>query len=145
MSPPFDPEAFMAKWETDSSSLIPSHENGFSFRDCIIRAFDLPEDDEYVYRAQGATTLRMTQKAIDAGRANGLHGWYVADGEGDANAAVRTSHTFVSLFAFYKHCNCRIIFSVSKCNDSWCTVYRQVTGHLSGYRIRLLWMTGCAQ
>jgi len=77
----FDPEALLQRWT--SNDFIPSHENGFSFRDCITKAFDLPEKDDYVYRAQGATTLELTQKAIDGGRANGLHAWYAHDEEGN--------------------------------------------------------------
>lgn len=80
--PNFDPEAFIQSWS--STTYVPSHENGFSFRDCIVKAFNLPENDDYVYRAQGATTLELTQKAINGGRAHGLHAWYSHDEEGNA-------------------------------------------------------------
>ena len=63
----------MTNWSPD---LVPSHDNGISFRQCIIKAFNLPEDDDYVYRAQGTTTLEITQKAINGKRAHGLHDWY---------------------------------------------------------------------
>lgn len=70
----FNPDEFIKRWS--KNNFIPSHENQFSFRECIIQAFNLPEKDDYVYRAQGVTTLELTQKAINGKRAHGLHGWY---------------------------------------------------------------------
>ena len=76
MSPSsFDPETFLSKWSTDP--ILPNEDR--TFRDCIIQAFNLPPDDKYVYRAQGETTLDITQKAINGKRAHGLHGWYHDD------------------------------------------------------------------
>ncbi|KAF2744375.1 hypothetical protein M011DRAFT_488973 [Sporormia fimetaria CBS 119925] len=77
---PFDPDAFFDKWNEED--FIPSEKNGLTFRQSIIKAFNLLENDDYVYHAHGATNLEMTQRAIDAGRANGLHAWYHdADGK----------------------------------------------------------------
>jgi hypothetical protein len=70
----FVADDFMQKWSPEDH--IPGHENEFDFRNCIIKAFNLPENDEYTYRAQGVTTLSITQKAINGKRAHGLHGWY---------------------------------------------------------------------
>ncbi|KAF2014180.1 hypothetical protein BU24DRAFT_492878 [Aaosphaeria arxii CBS 175.79] len=71
---PFDADAFIQKWSQSNGAYIPSP--GKSFRQCIIEAFDLPSDDKWVYRAQGETTLDITQRAIDAKRRNGMHNWY---------------------------------------------------------------------
>jgi hypothetical protein len=70
----FDADAFLSNW--DEKDFVPSRTNGSSFRQCLIKAFNLPEDDGYVYRAQGVTTLDLTQKAINGKRAHGLHTWY---------------------------------------------------------------------
>lgn len=70
----FDPNGFMASWSDKDH--VPNHDNEFSLRECIIKAFDLPENDDYIYRAQGVTTLELTQKAINGKRAHGLHAWY---------------------------------------------------------------------
>ena len=51
------------------------------FRKAIVTAFNLNENDGYVYRAIASVTLEQVQLAIDAGGANGLHRWYV-DTEG---------------------------------------------------------------
>lgn len=73
-NPSFDPAAFFSQW--DDKLFVPSPENGASFKDCIIKAFNLPSDDSFVYQAHGVTTLELTQKAINGKRAHGLHGWY---------------------------------------------------------------------
>ena len=67
----FDPDAFLQNWSED---FIPNEEKPFSR--CIRSAFRMPEGDTYRYRAQGVTTLDMTQAAIGGKRKNGLHGWY---------------------------------------------------------------------
>lgn len=71
-TPPFDPDAFISNWSREP--IVPNADR--TFRDCIIQAFNLPLDDNYVYRAQGETTLEITEKAIGGKRAHGLHGWY---------------------------------------------------------------------
>ncbi|KAF2786366.1 hypothetical protein K505DRAFT_330409 [Melanomma pulvis-pyrius CBS 109.77] len=67
----FNPDAFLESWSED---FVPSEEK--PFEKCIRAAFNLSEKDAYVYRAQGTTTLDMTQAAINGKRKNGLHGWY---------------------------------------------------------------------
>jgi hypothetical protein len=71
----FNPDAFVRTWA--SSPFIPNAK--LSFEDCIRKAFLLPEDDSYEYHALGTTTLNITQRAIRAKRAAGLHGWYKDD------------------------------------------------------------------
>jgi hypothetical protein len=72
----FDPNAFLQDWSPDKYS--PSH-NGKPFKECIRDAFGIPSPDTYVYRAQGETTLSITQRAINGKRAHGLHNWYHAN------------------------------------------------------------------
>ncbi|KAF2708638.1 hypothetical protein K504DRAFT_467881 [Pleomassaria siparia CBS 279.74] len=67
----FNPDAYLENWSED---FIPNEER--SFQKCIGFTFGLPESDKYVYRAQGTTSLAMTQAAINGKRANGLHDWY---------------------------------------------------------------------
>lgn len=69
----FDPAAFMANWSDEK--YLPTH-NGKTFEESIRAAFSIPKNDMYVYRAQGETTLAITQRAINGKRANGLHNWY---------------------------------------------------------------------
>ncbi|KAF2736753.1 hypothetical protein EJ04DRAFT_551107 [Polyplosphaeria fusca] len=70
----FDPDQFLASWS--DSRFIPTEQNFRLFSDCIREAFQLSADDAHVYRAQGTTTLDITQKAINGKRKNGLHDWY---------------------------------------------------------------------
>jgi hypothetical protein len=69
----FNPDGFLQNWTDEEYS--PSH-NGKPFAQCIGEAFNIPSSDEYVYRAQAETTLKITQRAIAAKRISGLHGWY---------------------------------------------------------------------
>lgn len=46
----------------------------------ICESFGIPPADRYVYAATSTTTLLQTQRAIQAGRSNGLHGWYKREG-----------------------------------------------------------------
>ena len=43
----------------------------------ITHLFSLPPNDTYTYHAHASVTLSQAQSAIDAGRANGLHDFYV--------------------------------------------------------------------
>ena len=43
----------------------------------IIKGFNLPEDDSYIYHAIASVTLSQVQAAIDAGTAHGLCDWYL--------------------------------------------------------------------
>jgi hypothetical protein len=67
----FDPEAFLANW---SEEFVPTE--GRPFARCFRAAFKISQQDAYEYRAQGVTTLDMTQAAINAKRKNGMHDWY---------------------------------------------------------------------
>lgn len=68
----FDPDAFFDGW--DSTRTPP---DGNDLRSSIIRAFDLPSDDHYVYRAIASITLGDVQRAIGCGAQHGLHAWYL--------------------------------------------------------------------
>lgn len=69
----FDPDALMSTWTDEKYN--PLH-NGKTFEECIRDAFNIPKPDNYVYRAQGETTLAITQRAIGGKRAHGMHNWY---------------------------------------------------------------------
>ncbi|KAF2870593.1 hypothetical protein BDV95DRAFT_607747 [Massariosphaeria phaeospora] len=88
----FDPDAFLQNWCED---LVPAEDRPFS--ECIRTAFKLPKNDTYVYRAQGATTLDITQKAIDGKRANGLHDWY-HDDDGKSRSASHPTPAETALY-----------------------------------------------
>ncbi|KAF1976703.1 hypothetical protein BU23DRAFT_501860 [Bimuria novae-zelandiae CBS 107.79] len=77
----FDPDALLKDWADEKYS--PLH-NGKTFEECIRAAFNIPRNDTYVYRAQGETTLAITQRAIGGKRSHGLHNWY-HDEKGDPN------------------------------------------------------------
>jgi hypothetical protein len=68
----FKPEALWETWT--SAKYTPNDEK--PFETCIRAAFNISKSDSYVYRAQGETTLPITQRVIAARRANGLHDWY---------------------------------------------------------------------
>jgi hypothetical protein len=75
----FDPDAFFDNWDPSSLELIESNKD---LRGAIIKIFNLPQNDSYVYHAPpAAVTLAQVQSAINAGRVNGLLAWY-RDGEG---------------------------------------------------------------
>ncbi|KAF1924889.1 uncharacterized protein M421DRAFT_71352 [Didymella exigua CBS 183.55] len=69
----FDPEAFFKKWSDEEFNPIHS---GKPLARCIGEAFDIPPTDQYIYRAQGETTLHITERAISGKRAHGMHDWY---------------------------------------------------------------------
>ncbi|KAH7344371.1 hypothetical protein BKA66DRAFT_576963 [Pyrenochaeta sp. MPI-SDFR-AT-0127] len=69
----FSPETLLQGWSDEKYS--PLH-SGKTLAQCIREAFSIPNSDAYVYRAQAETTLDVTQRAIAAKRAHGLHGWY---------------------------------------------------------------------
>ena len=72
----FNPDAFFENWTEEKYSPTCSQK---PFSQCIGEAFGIPPTDNYVYRAQAETTLHGTQRAIEAKRAHGLHGWYHHD------------------------------------------------------------------
>ena len=69
----FDPDILYKSWTDEKYN--PTH-NGKTFEQCIQEAFNLPKSDKYVYRAQGETTLALTQRAINGKDAHGMHNWY---------------------------------------------------------------------
>ncbi|KIW12641.1 hypothetical protein PV08_09919 [Exophiala spinifera] len=56
---------------------IHTHLNANEFRAAIATAFELPPDDNFTYHASASVNLAQVEAAIHAGRANGLHAWYV--------------------------------------------------------------------
>ncbi|KAK5209110.1 hypothetical protein LTR41_005509 [Exophiala xenobiotica] len=56
---------------------IHGHLNAHEFRAAITTAFDLPSGDNFTYHASASVNLAQVEAAIRAGRANGLHAWYV--------------------------------------------------------------------
>ena len=69
----FSPDALLNNWADEKYN--PKH-SGKSFEECIRAAFNIPRSDNYVYRAQGETTLAITQRAIGGKRVHGMHDWY---------------------------------------------------------------------
>lgn len=113
--PIFEPDAFMEAWSDEA--FVPTSDNGLSFKDCIIKAFNLPPNDDYVYRAQAVTNLDLTQRAINGKRAHGLHGWY-HDEEGNSVCrtpdciSIHTSiHTFIPSFPSVLTNQCTLYFN----------------------------------
>lgn len=51
--------------------------NQDDLRNAFIVAFNLRDNDDYVYHATASVTLTQVQNAIRAGSANGLHDWYL--------------------------------------------------------------------
>ncbi|EOD43621.1 putative transcription factor nrm1 whi5 protein [Neofusicoccum parvum UCRNP2] len=72
----FDPEEFLTSWQSGSSDLLPQNDD---LRDAVVKTFNLPPKDSYVYRAIAEVTLDQVQHAIGFGGQHGLHGWYVDD------------------------------------------------------------------
>ena len=71
---------------------------GNEFRSAVIRGFNLPEDDSYVYHAIASVTLSQVQAAIEAGTAHGLCDWYL-DEKGTTVPAIHSSLNIPSLTA----------------------------------------------
>lgn len=70
----FDPDAFFQRWASEPN-LPPDSD----LRSSIIKAFDLPLNDHYVYHAIASVTLANVQQAISVGSQHGLHAWYLAE------------------------------------------------------------------
>lgn len=66
----FDPDQFIEQWD----EVVVPHDN--DLKKCIVRAFKLKPNDDYVYHAIASVTLDQVQAAINAGRLNGMHAWY---------------------------------------------------------------------
>lgn len=56
---------------------VHSHLNANEFRAAMASAFELPPGDSFTYHASASVNLAQVEAAIHAGRANGLHAWYV--------------------------------------------------------------------
>jgi hypothetical protein len=72
----FNPDTLLENWSDEKYNPIQS---GKPLAQCVREAFGIPSSDSYVYRAQGETTLDITQRVIAAKDANGLHDWYHDD------------------------------------------------------------------
>ena len=75
----FNPERFFSAWQEGKISAPADKSN--DLRTSIRTAFDLPENDPYVYHAIASVTLAQVQTAVNSGAEYGLHSWY-RDGEG---------------------------------------------------------------
>ena len=73
----FVPDKFFDSWGL--SKPIP---NGLDMRSSITTAFNLSNNDQYVYHAIASVTLAQVQEAINNGGKHGLHAWYL-DNEGN--------------------------------------------------------------
>lgn len=89
----FSPDALLKNWTDEKYT--PKH-SGKSFEECIWAAFNIPKSDNYVYRAQGETTLAITQRAIGGKRVHGMHDWYH---DVDSNLVCKTMPNSVQGFA----------------------------------------------
>ena len=72
----FGPDRFFSEWDES----ILSRDN--DLKQCIIRAFGLKSNDDYIYHAVASVTLDQVQAVINAGGLNGMHAWY-RDGKGE--------------------------------------------------------------
>ncbi|KAI9738310.1 MAG: hypothetical protein M1834_008808 [Cirrosporium novae-zelandiae] len=80
-SPLFNPDEFFLAWRSrEGVDFLLEHNE---FREAIIKAFRLMNDDSYVYHAIASVTLAQVQYTVTRGRGGGLHAWYL-DGEGNA-------------------------------------------------------------
>ncbi|EUC36450.1 hypothetical protein COCCADRAFT_88067 [Bipolaris zeicola 26-R-13] len=92
----FNPDTFLDEWSEEKYSPLHTEK---SLARCMGEAFDIPPTDSYVYRAHAQTTLHATQRAIDAKREHGLHGWY-QDEEGQPTYPTPDEiTTYTSLFS----------------------------------------------
>lgn len=81
----FTPDNFSEQWQklyqSTTTFIDDTWEDGF--RDSIIGAFDLPQEDDFVYHAVMSVTLADVQGAVNAGLAKPLCVWY-RDEKGDS-------------------------------------------------------------
>jgi hypothetical protein len=96
----FNPDTFFENWTEEKFSPSCNQE---PLSKCIGESFGIPPSDKYVYRAQAETTLHGTQRAIDAKRAHGLHGWYHDDSgksfDPPQYPTTEEIHAYTSLFS----------------------------------------------
>ncbi|KIW34568.1 uncharacterized protein PV07_01345 [Cladophialophora immunda] len=65
---------------------IHTHLKANEFRAAIAAAFELAPGDNFTYHATASVNLGQAEAAIRAGRANGLHAWYVEAGAPSADS-----------------------------------------------------------
>ncbi len=68
----FEPDSFFEAWRKEE--IGPPYDN--NLRRFIIRAFGLPIDDDYGYRATTEVTLLQAQTHVEFGAQGSLHAWY---------------------------------------------------------------------
>lgn len=90
-----NPSSFVERWSTGEHD---PNRCSKDFQQCIKAAFNLSDDYDYVYRAQGETTLTIAQKAINGKRANGLHKWYEQDNGEPLYPAPEEIKAYTTLF-----------------------------------------------
>jgi hypothetical protein len=66
----FSADEIFEQWSSES---VPK---GNDFRTCVVEAFGLSQNDDYVYHAVASVTLAQVQAAVNAGARNGMHDWY---------------------------------------------------------------------
>lgn len=76
---------------------IHEHLNKNEFRAAVTTAFELPAGDTFTYHASASVNLAQVEAAIHAGRANGLHAWYIepvnaSSGDGNGDTSNSDSH-----------------------------------------------------
>ncbi|KAF9693201.1 hypothetical protein EKO04_008755 [Ascochyta lentis] len=125
----FNPETFLDNWSDEKFNPISS---GKPLARCIGEAFDIPPTDAYIYRAQGETTLLMTQKVIAAKGANGMHDWY----HDDTGALIEPQHPSLEEITAYTtlfdpSLNPPKALNGFKSSSKANTIRKQVADHLS--------------
>lgn len=73
------------RWAT-----VRRHLEADEFKAAITTAFELPAGDAFTYHASASVNLSQVEAAIRAGRANGLHAWYL-EPAADADAETPTT------------------------------------------------------
>ncbi|EXJ88105.1 hypothetical protein A1O1_05033 [Capronia coronata CBS 617.96] len=86
---------------------IHEHLNKNEFRAAITTAFELPPGDTFTYHASASVNLAQVEAALHAGRANGLHAWYIepvsdsnGDGDRDGDGATDKAHPSLRLVGY---------------------------------------------
>ncbi|KAJ4376973.1 hypothetical protein N0V86_006411 [Didymella sp. IMI 355093] len=125
----FQPDAFLATWSDEEFNPTQS---GKPLARCIGEAFLIPPTDQYVYRAQGETTLHMTERAISAKRAHGMHDWY-HDEAGKPIEPQYPSQEEIAAYTslFDPSLNLPKALNGFKAQSKANTIRKQVTDHLS--------------
>jgi hypothetical protein len=125
----FDPDTFFEKWSEEDFNPIHS---GKPLARCIGESFDIPPTDAYIYRAQGETTLHITQRVIAAKDKNGMHDWY-HDEAGNLIEPSRPSHEEITAYTslFDSSLDLSKALNGFKSNSKANTIRKRVADHLS--------------